>query len=43
MERYGGMRDKLIHDYFDLDLSIGWETAIQDVPYLKKLLSTLKY
>jgi len=38
-----GMRDKLIHDYFDVDLSIVWETAIHDVPALKKLLSALKY
>jgi len=38
-----GMRDKLIHDYFDVDLSIVWETAVSDVPELKQLLSALKY
>jgi uncharacterized protein with HEPN domain len=38
-----GMRDKLIHDYFDVDLSIVWETAVHDVPELKQLLSALKY
>lgn len=34
-----GMRDKLIHDYFDVDLDTVWETAIKDIPYL---LSDLK-
>jgi uncharacterized protein with HEPN domain len=38
-----GMRDKLIHDYFDVDLSIVWETAIHDVPVLKKLLCEMDY
>lgn len=33
-----GMRDKLIHDYIDVDLWIVWETAINDVPELQKLL-----
>ncbi len=27
-----GMRDKLIHDYLDVDLDIVWETAVNDVP-----------
>lgn len=27
-----GMRDKLIHDYFDLDLEMIWATATIDVP-----------
>ncbi len=29
-----GMRDKLIHDYFDVDLETVWETAKSDVPKL---------
>lgn len=29
-----GMRDKLIHDYFDVDLDTVWETAAVDVPAL---------
>jgi len=29
-----GMRDKLIHDYFNVDLEIVWETAKNDVPNL---------
>lgn len=29
-----GMRDKLIHDYFDVDLDTVWETAKEDIPAL---------
>ena len=29
-----GMRDKLIHDYFDVDLETVWETASKDIPGL---------
>jgi uncharacterized protein with HEPN domain len=29
-----GMRDKLIHDYFDVDLDTVWETATKDIPLL---------
>jgi uncharacterized protein with HEPN domain len=29
-----GMRDKLIHDYFDVDLDTVWETAKIDIPTL---------
>jgi uncharacterized protein with HEPN domain len=29
-----GMRDKLIHDYFDVDLDTVWETATKDIPTL---------
>lgn len=28
------MRDKLIHDYFDVDLDMVWETATKDIPTL---------
>lgn len=31
-----GMRDKLIHDYFGVDLQAVWDTATMDVPELKK-------
>ena len=30
-----GMRDKLIHDYFGVDLDAVWETANIDIPALK--------
>jgi uncharacterized protein with HEPN domain len=29
-----GMRDKLIHEYFGVDLSVLWVTATEDVPQL---------
>ncbi len=29
-----GMRDKLIHDYIDVDLDTVWETATKDIPDL---------
>jgi len=29
-----GMRDKLIHDYFDVDLETVWETGVNDIPRL---------
>lgn len=29
-----GMRDKLIHDYIDVDLDMVWETATNDIPRL---------
>lgn len=34
-----GMRDKLIHGYFGVDLEILWETAKDDVPQLKTSIS----
>ncbi|RMF33485.1 MAG: DUF86 domain-containing protein [Chloroflexi bacterium] len=30
-----GMRDKLIHDYFGVDLETVWLTAKEDIPVLK--------
>jgi uncharacterized protein with HEPN domain len=30
-----GMRDKLIHDYLDVDLDIVWKTATELIPLLK--------
>jgi uncharacterized protein with HEPN domain len=36
-----GMRDKLIHDYIDVDLWIVWETTQQDVPKLQEQLSKI--
>lgn len=29
-----GMRDKLIHDYFDVDLETVWKTAKESIPIL---------
>ena len=32
-----GMRHKLIHDYFVVDIEVVWKTAAQDVPGLRAL------
>lgn len=32
------MRNKLIHEYFGVDIDIVWETVVSDIPHLKKLL-----
>ena len=36
-----GMRDKLIHDYLDVDLDVVWKTVEVDLPLLKDLLSNI--
>ena len=39
------MRDKLIHHYFGVDIELVWETAKNDIPFLKseiqKIVDTL--
>jgi len=34
----GDMRNKLIHEYFNIDLEAVWKTATEDLPELKKIL-----
>lgn len=34
-----GMRDKLIHEYFGVDLDVLWKTVHQNVPQLRVLIS----
>ncbi|MDI6860259.1 MAG: DUF86 domain-containing protein, partial [Methanocellales archaeon] len=36
-----GMRDKLIHDYFGVDLDAVWDTVERDIPALKTKLRNL--
>lgn len=36
-----GMRNKLIHDYFEVDLRRVWNTAKRDLPPLKAAISEL--
>jgi uncharacterized protein with HEPN domain len=33
-----GMRDKLIHDYLGVDVSVVWKTIKEDIPTLEKLI-----
>ncbi len=34
-----GFRDRAIHNYYDIDLDIVWETVMHDVPALKNSLA----
>ena len=36
-----GMRHKMIHDYFDVDVNIVWTTAIDDVETLKNSIEKI--
>ena len=38
----GGMRDKLIHDYFGVDIEVVWKTVEEDLHSLKPLLVQMK-
>ena len=33
-----GMRNRIIHEYLDVDYQIVWDTVRQDLPVLKKAL-----
>lgn len=36
-----GMRDKLIHDYFGVDLNLVWDVVERELPVLRPRLETL--
>jgi len=36
-----GIRDKVVHGYFAIDLPIVWKTATTDVPSLKPLIEEI--
>lgn len=36
-----GMRDKLVHDYFGVDISQVWSVATDDLPALKEALAAV--
>ena len=39
MKDIAGMRDKLIHDYFDTDVENIWKAVQEDVPQLKIMIT----
>ena len=36
-----GMRNKIAHDYSDIDIPEIWKTAKNDIPQLKKVVTKL--
>ena len=36
-----GMRNKMIHDYFDVDVNVVWSTVKEDLPPLKQQIDDL--
>lgn len=36
-----GMRNKLIHEYFGVDLNVVWSAVEKDIPFLKKSIRVL--
>lgn len=36
-----GMRDKLIHDYFGVDIDTVWDTIVMDIPSLKEQIEKI--
>lgn len=36
-----GMRDKLVHDYFGVDLEVVWKTVHQDLPPLRAAVARM--
>jgi len=41
-KQMAGMRDRLIHGYYDVNLDVVWETISQDLPLLIEQLEKIK-
>lgn len=39
--KISGMRDKIVHEYFDIDLEVIWKTVQNDLPIFKKQIEDL--
>ena len=37
-----GMRDKIAHEYFGVDLKIVWQTIQEDLPFYEKTINRIK-
>lgn len=40
-QKIAGMRDKITHEYFNVDLPLVWSTAESDIPKLKEQIAKL--
>jgi len=40
-KKMSGMRDKLIHEYFGIDLEIIWQTTKTDIPVMKQPIADI--
>jgi len=36
------MRDKLIHDYSGVDVTVVWKTTREDIPLLERLINEIE-
>lgn len=40
--KIAGMRDKLIHDYFEVEISLAWEVVRKNIPTLKRQILKIR-
>jgi uncharacterized protein with HEPN domain len=40
-QKMAGMRNKIIHEYFNIDVPLVWDTAKNDIPKLKEQIAGL--
>mgnify|MGYP003575826153 CR=1 FL=1 len=41
-KQIAGMRDRLTHDYFGVDLALVWKVVERDLPHLKSAIAALR-